>query len=155
MVDKLTPERRSWNMSRIRGLNTKPERTLRSALHRLGYRFRLHRGDLPGKPDIVLVRYRLAIFVHGCFWHRHGCSYTYTPKSRQEFWQRKFTGNSDRDRRNRQALKKLHWRVFVVWECEIKDKRNLAKKLENIIKEARKIELLHRKTKLKREDVEL
>src|SRR5437016_9744069 len=97
MVDRLTPERRSWNMSRIRGQDTKPERTLRSTLHKIGYRFRLHRRNLPGRPDIVLAKYRLAFFVHGCFWHRHGCLYTYTPKSRLDFWQKKFKENLRRD----------------------------------------------------------
>jgi DNA mismatch endonuclease (patch repair protein) len=99
----------------------------------MGYRFRLHNRSLPGRPDIVLAKYRLAIFVHGCFWHRHGCSYTYTPKSRLKFWIEKFKENFNRDYRNQKALRELDWRVFVVWECEIKDKKALEKKLKNVI----------------------
>src|SRR5262249_36610163 len=125
MVDKLTPERRSWNMSRIRGSDTEAERVVRSVLHRTGYRFRIHHRALPGKPDIVLAKYRLVIFVHGCFWHRHGCSFTYTPKSRLEFWQKKFEENCNRDSRNQSDLKELNWRVIVVWECEIRDLKTL------------------------------
>ena len=102
MTDILSKERRSWNMSRIRGSDTKPELLVRSLLHRMGYRFRLHRKDLPGRPDIVLPKYRTVIFVHGCFWHRHkGCKYAYTPKSRTDFWQNKFQGTVERDKRNR------------------------------------------------------
>jgi DNA mismatch endonuclease, patch repair protein len=119
MTDSLTPERRSWNMSRIRGRNTAPERLVRSALHRAGYRFRLHRKDLPGRPDIVLPKYRAVVFVHGCFWHRHSkCRFAYTPKSRVAFWQEKFRSNSERDRRTARALRRLGWRVVTVWECE-------------------------------------
>src|SRR5438128_2640409 len=136
MVDRLTPERRSWNMSRIRGQNTSPERIVRSTLHRLGYRFRLHVTDLPGKPDIVLTKYHLVIFVHGCFWHRHGCEYSYTPKSRRAFWRKKFADNTDRDRKNRKLLHKLDWRVAVVWECETRDKNTLPKKLKTIVRNA-------------------
>ncbi len=109
-------------MSRIQGKDTAPEKAVRSLLHRMGYRFRLHRKDLPGRPDIVLSAYRTAVFVHGCFWHRHeGCQYAYKPKSRQEFWQKKFTENVARDNRNLQALKVLGWNVLTVWECELKD----------------------------------
>ena len=122
MVDTLPPEKRSWNMSRIRGRDTSPERLVRSLLHRLGYRFRLNRKDLPGRPDIVLPKHRTVVFVHGCFWHRHeGCRYAYTPKSRTEFWQRKFARNVARDREVRDALERQGWRVLWVWECEIKD----------------------------------
>lgn len=99
MTDVFTPEKRSDVMSRIKGRNTKPELVVRSLLHRMGYRFRLHRTDLPGKPDIVLPRYRTVIFVHGCFWHRHkGCRLAYTPKSRMEFWSTKFESNMIRDK---------------------------------------------------------
>jgi DNA mismatch endonuclease (patch repair protein) len=119
MVDRLTREHRSWNMSRIRGLNTVPERQVRSALHRAGYRFRLHRKDLPGRPDIVLPKHHTVVFVHGCFWHRHkNCRFAYTPKSRVRFWQNKFQNNVERDRRNVRALRALGWRVMTVWECE-------------------------------------
>ena len=119
MVDRLSPEHRSWNMSRIRGRNTQPELAVRSALHRAGYRFRLHRKDLPGRPDIVLPKHRTVVFVHGCFWHRHpGCRFAYTPKSRVAFWQKKFDDNVARDRRNVRALRALGWRVITVWECQ-------------------------------------
>ena len=109
-------------MSRIQGKDTAPEKAVHSLLHRMGYRFRLHRKDLPGRPDIVLPAHQTAVFVHGCFWHRHeGCQYAYKPKSRQEFWQKKFTENVARDNRNLQALKVLGWNVLTVWECELKD----------------------------------
>ena len=121
MVDSLTPAQRSERMSRIRSTNTKPEVALRKALHRLGFRFRLHGRRLPGKPDIVLPRYRTAIFVHGCFWHRHeGCKIATTPKSNTEFWVDKFNRNTDRDAIKRAQLEADGWRVIVVWECELK-----------------------------------
>jgi len=120
-MDTLTSEKRSWNMSRIRGANTKPELAVRSMLHRMGYRFRISDKTLPGKPDIVLPKYRSVIFVHGCFWHRHpGCKYTYTPKSRLDFWSRKFEENVMRDKNNLSLLKKAGWLPIVIWECEIK-----------------------------------
>ena len=106
-------------MSRIRGVDTKPELFVRRALHALGYRFRTHVQGLPGRPDVVFSRRRAAILVHGCFWHRHGCRKTYTPKSRAQFWRAKFAGNVDRDRRNHQRLTASGWRVFVAWQCEI------------------------------------
>jgi DNA mismatch endonuclease (patch repair protein) len=119
MVDRLSREHRSWNMSRIRGKDTKPELAVRSALHRAGYRFRLHRKYLPGQPDIVLLKYRTVVFVHGCFWHRHkGCKFAYAPKSRVAFWNEKFLRNVDRDRRNANALRRLGWRVITIWECQ-------------------------------------
>ena len=122
MVDRLTTEHRSWNMSRIRGANTKPEKRVRSILHSNGYRFRLHRKTLPGKPDIVLPKYKSVILVHGCFWHRHiGCRFAYTPKSRTEFWSAKFARTVQRDKENLVALKLLGWRALVVWECQIED----------------------------------
>jgi DNA mismatch endonuclease (patch repair protein) len=119
-MDTLTSEKRSWNMSRIRGANTKPELAVRSMLHRMGYRFRISNKTLPGKPDIVLPKYRAVIFVHGCFWHRHqGCKYAYTPKSRLDFWGPKFEGNVMRDKNNLSLLKKSGWLPIVVWECAI------------------------------------
>lgn len=137
MIDILTPERRSWNMSRIRGKDTKPERTVRSLLHRMGYRFRLHRKDLPGRPDIVLPKYRTALFVHGCFWHRHeACEFAYTPKTRKDFWSRKFAGNVERDRKNQEKLRQLGWNVICVWECEIqKDIDSVEKRLRKLLNE--------------------
>src|SRR5690606_19657417 len=107
------------NMGRIRGRDTIPERRVRSLLHRLGYRFRLHRRDLPGRPDIVLPRHKTVILVHGCFWHRHpGCGNCTTPTANQEFWLSKFDANVKRDRHSIQALRDLGWKVIVVWECE-------------------------------------
>jgi DNA mismatch endonuclease (patch repair protein) len=113
-------------MSRIRGRNTSPELKVRSLLHRLGYRFRVNRPDLPGTPDIVLPRYRTVVFVHGCFWHRHpGCRFAYTPKSRIAFWKKKFRENVSRDRRKRRALEKLGWNVLTIWECQTRDETEL------------------------------
>lgn len=129
-MDSLTPERRSWNMSRIKGGNTKPERLVRSLLHRMGYRFRLHRKDLPGRPDIVLPKYRRVVLVHGCYWHRHpGCRLAYTPKSNLEFWQAKFNENVRRDERQNRQLSELGWRVVTVWECETREPAALAERL--------------------------
>jgi len=129
-MDRLTAEQRSWNMSRIKGKDTGPERRVRSVLHRLGYRFSLRRRDLPGRPDIVLARHRAAIFVHGCFWHRHkNCRNSVLPKTRQEFWQAKLNENVERDKRNLIALKRLGWKVFTVWECEVEDEPRLSRKL--------------------------
>ncbi len=122
MADQISPEHRSWNMSRIRGKDTKPEKIVRSILHKSGYRFRLHRKDLPGKPDIVLPKYNTIIFVHGCFWHRHkNCRFAYTPKSRKEFWNAKFRDNKRRDKKNQKKLKNLNWRVITIWECQTRN----------------------------------
>ncbi|MFC2076820.1 very short patch repair endonuclease [candidate division KSB1 bacterium] len=134
MTDRISREHRSWNMSRIKSGNTNPERQVRSMLHRMGYRFRLHDHKLPGKPDIVLPKYKTVIFVHGCFWHRHqGCKYAYTPKTRVGFWQRKFRDNLNRDRRVANELKNLGWRVLIVWECELGNK-NLFRLNDNLIR---------------------
>lgn len=119
MVDRLTVERRSWLMARVRGKHTKPEMAVRRAAHALGLRFRLHRKDLPGRPDIVFPRHRVAVFVHGCFWHRHpGCRLASTPKTRTEFWQAKFDANVARDAAMDQALRDARWRIVTIWECE-------------------------------------
>ena len=121
-------------MSRIRSKNTKPEIQVRSLLHHMGYRFRLHQKDLPGKPDIVLSKFRAVIFVQGCFWHRHpGCKYAYTPKSRIEFWQKKFNENTNRDYKVQKELEDMGWRILLVWECELKSMETLAKKLDNFL----------------------
>jgi len=129
-MDKLTAERRSWNMRRIKGWDTVPERRVRSLLHRLGFRFSLRRRGLPGRPDIVLPRRKLAVFVHGCFWHRHkGCSNSVLPKTRPEFWLAKLNGNVERDMRNTAKLKDLGWRVLTIWECEINNEIRLSRKL--------------------------
>jgi len=129
-MDRLTAERRSWNMGRIKGRNTIPEKRVRSLLHRLGYRFSLRPRDLPGKPDVVLPARKVAVFVHGCFWHRHdGCRNSVLPKTRSDFWLAKLNGNVERDRRNTAALRCLGWRVLIVWECEIADEKRLSKKI--------------------------
>lgn len=129
MTDRISKEHRSWNMSRIRSTDTKPEVVVRRLLHALGYRFRLHGkvnkrfykpGVLPGKPDIVLTKYKTVIFVDGCFWHRHKeCKRATTPKTRIKFWKKKFSQNVERDRQNRQVLKALGWNVITIWECEV------------------------------------
>jgi DNA mismatch endonuclease (patch repair protein) len=117
--DRLSKARRSWNMSRIRGRNTTPELIVRRLLHRMGYRFRLHGKNLPGRPDIVLKKYKTVIFVHGCFWHRHkGCKNCTTPSNRREWWLKKLNGNAARDRLHLRALRRLGWRALVVWECQ-------------------------------------
>lgn len=133
MTDKLDPVRRSANMARVRGKDTGPELRVRRAAHRLGLRFRLHRKDLPGKPDLVLPKYRLAVFVHGCFWHRHeGCRRATMPASRTEFWTAKFAATISRDRRQIAELQALGWRAVVIWECELKDDLEL----ETVLMEA-------------------
>ncbi len=120
MVDRISKEHRSWNMSRIQGKNTKPELHLRSLLHRAGFRFRLHDSRLPGKPDIVLRRYRAAIFVNGCYWHRHEhCTKATMPKTRTDFWQEKFNKTVERDQRKCRELRQAGWHVITVWECEL------------------------------------
>ena len=119
MTDVHTVEQRSRNMAAIRGSNTKPEIRVRSVLHALGYRFRLHRKDLPGKPDIVLPKLRTVIFVHGCFWHSHNCRWgRVLPKTRAVFWAEKRLGTLQRDNRNLEALAATGWRVLVIWECQ-------------------------------------
>lgn len=132
-MDMLSPARRSWLMSRIRGKNTKPEIAVRSMLHRMGYRFRLHRRDLPGSPDIVLPGRATALFVHGCFWHGHACKWTKMPKSREDYWLQKIEANRRRDRRACRQLRALGWCVLVVWECELKRPEVLAVKLRKAL----------------------
>ncbi len=118
MVDNRTPESRSALMSRIGGRDTAPEIIVRRLLHSLGYRFRLYRRDLPGKPDIVFPSRRKVIFVNGCFWHAHGCRIGRPPKSRPEFWEPKLEHNRSRDRRNKAALRSKGWKVLTVWQCQ-------------------------------------
>jgi DNA mismatch endonuclease (patch repair protein) len=135
MVDSLSKEKRSWNMSRIRSKDTKPEKIVRSLLHRMGYRFRLHVKNLPGKPDIVLPKYKTIIFVHGCFWHRHPkCKYAYTPKSRIEFWRKKFADNIARFKNVKKGLQHLQWNIVVIWECELSKPNTVVNKLTRFIK---------------------
>lgn len=120
-------------MSRVKSRDTQPELLVRRLLHRLGYRFRLHRKDLPGKPDIVLPKYKSVIFVHGCFWHGHNCSRGKRPTSNVEFWNSKLDKNIDRDKKNQESLSQLGWRILTVWECEIRDADTLAIKLANFL----------------------
>jgi len=132
MTDIVDSATRSRMMAGIRSGNTRPELALRRALHARGFRYRLHVGGLPGRPDLVLRRHSTVVFVHGCFWHRHqGCKYAYTPKSRKDFWEKKFKENVERDRKAKKELKKLGWRVIVIWECETRKPENLIRKLVN------------------------
>ncbi len=123
-TDILSPLQRRLVMSRIRGKDTKPELLMRHGLHRRGLRYRLHKSDMPGKPDVVFAKYRAAIFVHGCFWHGHGCSLFRWPKTRAAFWKTKINRNMDRDRAAFAALKAEGWRVLVVWECALRGRHS-------------------------------
>lgn len=126
---------RSRLMARVKGKHTGPELCVRRLAHRLGYRYRLHVAALPGSPDLVFPSRKLAIFVHGCFWHRHaGCGRATTPKSRTDFWVAKFDRNMERDRKNRQDLAVAGWRSAVIWECETKDGERLAETLERLLR---------------------
>ena len=126
-------EKRSRNMSAIKSKNTKPEIAVRKLLHSLGYRFRIHKKNLPGSPDIVLPKYKTVIFVHGCFWHRHeNCKYASTPKTRKEFWNKKFTTNIERDIQIQEKIKNIDWRSVVIWECETKNIENLKGRIIDI-----------------------
>jgi DNA mismatch endonuclease (patch repair protein) len=122
MVDVLTEKQRQYCMSRIKGKNTKPEMIVRKLAFALGYRYRLHDGKLPGKPDLVFVGRHKVIFVHGCYWHRHDCKYgKVIPQTRKKFWEEKLAGNKERDKKNVRELKKLGWDVLIIWECETKE----------------------------------
>jgi len=121
-------------MSRIKGSNTGPERIVRSILHRMGYRFRLHRKDLPGKPDITLQKHKTVVFVHGCFWHRHkGCKDATLPKTRRNFWRNKLEANAARDGVKEHALRVLGWKIIVLWECETKKPGKLISRLSRLL----------------------
>ena len=134
MTDKITPEHRSWNMSRIKGKDTEIEKTVRSMLHRMGYRFRKHKAELPGKPDIVMTSFKTVIFVHGCFWHRHrGCKKAYTPTSNVKKWTDKFDENVKRDKRNIQALRRAGWNVGIIWACQTDKQDKLEYRLIKIL----------------------
>lgn len=133
-MDTFSPKERSDIMRRVQSKNTTPEMTVRSLLHRLGFRFRLHRKDLPGNPDIILPKHSTVVFVHGCFWHRHaGCSRASTPATRRDYWLPKFKRTVERDRATRKELSQLGWNVIVVWECELRDKGVAAERLQNTI----------------------
>ncbi|MBX5128513.1 DNA mismatch endonuclease Vsr [Rhizobium lentis] len=134
-MDIVTREQRSRMMSGIRGKNTRPELAVRKAAHALGYRFRLHRKDLPGSPDLVFPRKNTVVFVHGCYWHRHeGCRYCYIPKSNVEFWATKFKKNIARDQRVREELEQRGWRVVTLWECEAADEEDLRIRLKEVFR---------------------
>ena len=134
MADILTPEQRSARMRLVRSWDTKPELSVRSVLHRMGYRFRLHRKDLPGAPDIVLPGHGKIILVHGCFWHGHrGCRRAARPTSNVDFWNDRLDGNIQRDERNRRRLRQLGWKVLVLWECQIQPEARLRWILERFL----------------------
>lgn len=135
MADVLTPQQRSFNMSRIRSRDTRPEMIVRSIVHRMGYRYSLHKKSLPGKPDLVLVRHRKIIDVHGCFFHMHDCKYgKVVPSANAEFWRTKRLSNVNRDRRNLNKLRRDGWRVITVWECQTKDPILLTKRLVKFLR---------------------
>jgi DNA mismatch endonuclease (patch repair protein) len=133
MADNRSQASRSALMSRIGGRNTAPEVQIRKLLFKLGYRYRLHRKDLPGTPDIVFPSRAKVIFVHGCFWHAHGCRIGKLPKSRPEFWEPKLAGNKARDRRNVSALRKLGWSALSIWQCELKSPEGLEKHIRSFL----------------------
>ena len=144
MADKLTPERRSENMRRIRSKDTKPELVVRRMLHALGYRYRLHRKDLPGKPDLVFGRRRKAIFVHGCFWHQHdACREGRKPSSNSQYWGPKLDRNKQRDMEAYAKLRELGWSIEVVWECEIATLENLSDRLRRFLEDRRAVRQKH------------
>lgn len=137
MADTLTKVHRSWLMGRVKRADTKPEMIVRRLAHALGYRFRLHRKDLPGRPDIVFPRLKKVIFVHGCYWHRHDCAKATTPKTNVDFWRQKFERNVERDTNALTDLSKQGWRTMVVWECETKDRETLEKSVAAFLEATR------------------
>lgn len=137
MTDRLSPAERSRNMSRIRDKHTGPEMRVRRAAHALGLRFRLHRRDLPGTPDLVFPKLRVALFVNGCFWHRHeGCAKAYSPKSNEDFWRAKFAANVERDARKAAALEAAGWTPVVIWECETGEPDALRRIIEDRVRQS-------------------
>jgi DNA mismatch endonuclease (patch repair protein) len=135
-VDTLSPQQRSSNMSAVRNRNTVPERTVRSLLHCMGLRFRLHQSQLPGSPDIVLKRHNTALLVHGCFWHSHTCPRGMPPSTRVDFWLPKLARNRERDEARVRLLRRMGWRVMTVWECETKDEAKLVRRLARWFRQA-------------------
>lgn len=139
MADHITAKQRSALMSRVRGRDTRPEKLVRSTVHRLGYRFRIGPGEIPGRPDLVLPRHQKAIFVHGCFWHQHeGCVRASRPKSRKDFWNRKLDRNIERDIEVGRDLSRAGWFTLVVWECETKDPKSLELRLSKFLRRKRR-----------------
>lgn len=136
-MDTLSPAQRQRTMAAVKSANTAPEMVVRKLLHAAGFRFRLHRKDLPGKPDIVLPRFRTIVFVHGCFWHQHhGCRNASRPVTRSEYWNPKLDRNTVRDAANKRDLEALGWRVVLVWECETKDPAAVLAKINFVIQHA-------------------
>jgi len=133
MADSLTPEERSSQMRLVRSTDTKPELLVRRLTHSIGYRYRLHRRDLPGVPDLVFASKQKVIFVHGCFWHGHDCRLGRIPKSRVEYWEQKIAGNRERDARNLRSLSGMHWKCLVLWECQLKDDGALADRIRRFL----------------------
>ena len=137
MTDHLTPEKRSWNMSRIKGKDTSIEFKVRKYLFKYGFRYRKNVKELPGKPDIVMPKYKTVIFIHGCFWHRHaGCKRATMPKSRVDYWETKFAKNVENDRTHKKMLEAAGWKVITVWECEINHK--FEETIDNVIKQIKR-----------------
>ncbi|MBY3307513.1 DNA mismatch endonuclease Vsr [Rhizobium laguerreae] len=135
MIDKLSPQARSDLMARVKNKDTGPELLVRRIAHGLGFRFRLHGNDLPGRPDLVFRRWRRVIFVHGCFWHRHDCGRATTPRTNTEFWERKFSRNVARDKAALEALDAMGWSTLTIWECQTKDGQQLACRLNDFLKD--------------------
>ncbi|NWG14605.1 MAG: DNA mismatch endonuclease Vsr [Acidobacteria bacterium] len=134
MTDVFCKEKRSWIMARVKGRDTKPEMLVRSLIHRMGFRFRIHKRDLPGNPDIVLPRHGKAIFVHGCFWHGHNpCRRSKRPTTNKAFWNKKLDENIRRDKRFRRELHRMGWKTLVVWQCEIRHPKKLLRKLDGFL----------------------
>jgi DNA mismatch endonuclease (patch repair protein) len=137
MPDIMTKEERSERMSRVKNKDSKAEKRVRSLVHRMGFRFRLHNKKLPGKPDIVLTRHKKVVLIHGCYWHQHGvCRSLAIPENNPDFWRKKFAENVERDKRNIRALNELGWRVLVIWECETKDAEKLEAKIHSFLCES-------------------
>ncbi len=135
MSDVFSPEKRRWIMSRVRNRDTAPEVAVRSMIHRMGYRFRLHARDLPGTPDIVLPRHKKVVFVHGCFWHGHeGCPRAKLPQTNAEFWRKKIETNVRRDRKVVEELAECGWQVLIVWGCELRHPQHLTEKLADFLR---------------------
>jgi DNA mismatch endonuclease (patch repair protein) len=137
MTDCLTRRQRSALMARIRGKHTAPELVVRRLAHSHGYRYRLHIAKLPGTPDMVFASRKKVVLIHGCFWHRHSCPLAAMPKTRPEFWMRKFEGNVNRDKRARRALSRLGWKALVVWECQTTHEHLLSRRLQRFLDEKR------------------